>query len=60
MKDVEEEISQMAYDNVMKRLNQRQSRTESQMGGNLLEDLLLEKSLNLDKFKEDRGTTEER
>ena len=60
MKDVEEEISQMAYDNVMKRLNQRQSRTESQMGGNLLEDLLLEKSLNLDKFKEDRGATEER
>ena len=55
---MEEEITKAAYDNVMKHLNKRQSRTESQMGNNLLEDLLLEKSYDLDKFRKEREATE--
>ena len=36
----------------MKKLDKRQSKVESQMGANLFEDLLLEKSFDLDKFHE--------
>jgi len=42
----------------MSRLNSRQTRTESQMGSNLFEDLLLEKSYDLDKFRTARDETE--
>ena len=56
--EIEEAIAKQAYDNVMTRLNKRQSQTESQMGNNLFEDLLLEKSYDLDKFRVDRDTTE--
>lgn len=34
----------------MTRLSKRQSKTESQMGSKLFENLLLEKSLDLDQF----------
>jgi len=47
----EEEMAEKAYDNVMGRLVSRSSVVDRQMGNNLLEDLLLEKSLDLDKFK---------
>ena len=43
---------------MMSRLNSRQTKTESQMGNNLLEDLLLEKSFDLDKFRDAREETE--
>ena len=42
---------------MMGRLNSRQTKTESQMGNNLLEDLLLEKSFDLDKFRDARAET---
>ncbi len=41
-------LAKEAYDNVMTRLNYNQSKTESQMGTKLFENLLKEKSLDLD------------
>lgn len=43
-------IEKEAYESVMTRLSARQSKTESQMGSKLFENLLLEKSLDLDQF----------
>ena len=40
----------MCYDKVMGKLSSRQTILESQMGKNLLEDLLHEKSLNFDEL----------
>jgi len=47
----DEKLAAKAYDKVMGRLASRTSLVDRQMGNDLLEDLLLEKSLDLDKFK---------
>jgi len=47
---VDSHIEKEAYESVMTRLSARQSKTESQMGSKLFENLLLEKSLDLDQF----------
>ena len=46
-------LAEKTYQKVMGRLDARKSTVDSQMGHDLLEDLLHEKSLDLDKFKEE-------
>lgn len=48
---LEEEVSKEAYTFLMNKLDSRTSLTDRQMGNNLFEDLLSEKSYDLDKFK---------
>lgn len=58
MKDVGDQVShklgERVYSKLMKQLSKRQSPTENQMGNTLFEDLLTEKSLDYDKFKESK------
>jgi len=51
LNEAEEVMAEKAFDNVMDRLGSRTSVVDRQMGNGLLEDLLLEKSLDLDQFK---------
>jgi len=41
---IESELAEKTYQNVMTRLGSRSSKIDSQMGANLFEDFLLEKS----------------
>lgn len=49
--EIQEEIVEETYSKVMGKLDSRTSVVDRQMGNSLLEDLLLEKTLDLDKFK---------
>ena len=49
--EIQEEIAQETYTKIMGKLDSRTSAVDRQMGNSLLEDLLLEKTLDLDKFK---------
>lgn len=49
---MENELAEKTYESLMTRLGSRSTKIDTQMGENLFEDLLLEKSQNLDKFKE--------
>ena len=57
--EVQMEIAEEAYSKVMGKLDSRTSTVDRQMGNDLLEDLLLEKSLDLDKFKGAKPVTRE-
>ena len=54
---VTKDIAEMTYKDVMGKLSKRQTAAESQMGTNLFEDLLLEKSQNLDELRSAKKTT---
>ena len=49
---VDYETATQVYGRVMDRLDSRSSKVDRQMGVSLLEDMLLEKSYDLDKFKD--------
>ena len=59
---VDFETANNVYGKVMNRLNTRTSQVDSQMGTNLFEDMLLEKSHDLEKFKDkvQRGKNEKK